>query len=145
MSALAALLARLSSRGNLVRLPLLAAAGSCLASSAGVLLLSTSTSIVWIVVITVIFGITMGTTVTANQTTLYTQVASEQTGTAAGLFRTFGYGGSIASSALVAIAFHREVSDANLHTIALAMIAVSALGLIVVLADRKVMSQVRAG
>jgi nicotinamidase-related amidase/MFS family permease len=145
MSGLSALLARPVSQRNLIRMPLLAAALSCLAASAGVLFLTTTTSIAWIVVITLVFGITLGTTVSANQTTLYTQVAAGQIGTASGLFRTFGYIGSIASSAIIAIGFHGGVSDAHLHGIALVMVVVSVLGVVVVVADRAVMSQVRAG
>jgi predicted MFS family arabinose efflux permease len=143
MSALSAVLARPISRRNLVRMPLLAAAVSCLAGSAAVLLLTTRTSIVWIVIITLVFGITLGTTPTGNQTTLYTQVTGGQIGTASGLFRTFGYIGSIASSAIIAIVFHTRVSDHGLHMIALIMVAVSAVGLVMVVADRKIMTQAR--
>jgi MFS family permease len=110
-----------------------------------VLALTTSTPIVWFVVVTMIFGITLGTSISANQTTLYTQVTAGQIGTASGLFRTFGYIGSIASSALISIVFHTSVTDHGLHVIALIMVVVSALGLVIVVADRKLMSQARAG
>jgi MFS family permease len=143
MSVVSAVLARPISQRNLVRLPLLAAAVSCLVASAAVLLLTTSTPIVWIVIVTLIFGITLGTTPTGNQTTLYTQVSASQIGTASGLFRTFGYIGSIASSAIIAIAFHTRVSDESLHVIALIMVAVSVLGLAMVVADRGIMTQAR--
>jgi predicted MFS family arabinose efflux permease len=144
MTAVSAVLARPISARNLVRAPLIAAAVSCLAGSAGVLVLATSTPIVWIVVITLLFGVTLGAAISANQTTLYSQVAAGQIGTASGLFRTFGYLGSIASSALISIVFHTRVDDHGLHTIALIMVLVSVLGLLVVLADRNVMTQDRA-
>ncbi|MGX1853046.1 MFS transporter [Streptomyces sp. NPDC055299] len=143
MSALSALLARPISKRNLVRMPLIVAAVSCLAASAGVLALTASTPIAWIVAITLVFGITLGTTISANQTTLYTQVGADQMGTAAGLFRTFGSLGSIASSALISIAFHTHVNDHRLHVIALIMVTVSVLGLAIVITDRKVMAQAR--
>jgi hypothetical protein len=57
-----------------------------------------------------------------NQIALYTQVESEQTGTASGLLRTstyIGYIGSIASSAVIAIGFHQDASVHGLHLIAL--------------------------
>ena len=57
-------------------------------------------------------------------------------GTASGLFRTFGYIGSIASSAIISIVFHTSVTDHGMHVIALIMVAVSALGLVIVVADR---------
>jgi MFS family permease len=143
MTALSAVIARPISQRNLVRGPLVVAAVSCLAGSAGVLALAASTPVVWVVGITLVFGITFGTTVSANQTALYTQVAAGQIGTASGLLRTFGYIGSIASSALISIAFHTGVSDGHLHTIAVIMVAVSALGLLVVLADRGLMARPR--
>jgi MFS family permease len=143
MTAVSAALARPISTRNLVRAPLITGAVSCLAGSAGVLVLVTSTPIVWIVVITLLFGITLGASISANQTTLYSQVAADQLGTASGLFRTFGYLGSIASSALISIVFHTHVDDHGLHTIGVIMVSVSLLGLIVVLADRNIMAQDR--
>lgn len=104
---------------------------------------ATSTPIVWIVVVTLLFGVTLGTTASANQTTLYTQVTTEQIGVASGLFRTFGYLGSIASSAVISIAFHTSITDHDLHTIAWMMVAVSAAALALVLADRSIMRQAR--
>jgi MFS family permease len=141
MGALSAVIAQPISQRNLVRLPLLAAAVACLAASAGVLVLTTSTPVIWIVLITLGFGVTLGAMVSANQTTLYHQVAPAQIGTASGLFKTFGSIGSIASSALISIAFHTSVSDAHLHGLALVMVTVSIAGLVIVVADRKIMAQ----
>ena len=87
------------------------------------LLLTSSTPSIWIVAITLIFGITMGTTVSGNQTALYTQVTAGRLGTASGLFRTFAYLGSIASSAMISIVFHTSVTDSGLHVIALILTA----------------------
>lgn len=143
MSGLAAVLARPVSARNLIRLPLLAAALCCLAASAGVLLLTTGTPLVWIVLITLGFGVTLGAMVSANQTTLYHQVPAEQIGTASGLFKTFGSIGSIASSAIIAIAFHTGVTDAHLHLLALVMVIVSVLGLLLVVCDRTIMAHPR--
>jgi MFS family permease len=144
MSALSALIARPVSRRNLVRAPLIVAAVSCLAASAGVLALTTATPLAWVVVITLVFGITLGTTISANQTVLYTQAGADQIGTASGLFRTFGFLGSIASSALLSIAYRTRVNDHSLHVTALTMVIASVLGLILVLTDRSVMTQARA-
>lgn len=144
MSALSALIARPVSRRNLVRAPLIVAAVSCLAASAGVLALTTATPLAWVVVITLAFGVTLGTTISANQTALYVQAGAAQIGTASGLFRTFGFLGSIASSALLSIAYRTRVDDHSLHVTALAMVIASALGLILVLTDRSVMTRARA-
>lgn len=86
----------------------------------------------------------MGTMVTGNQTALYTQVTAEQIGTASGLFRTFGYIGSIASSAIIGIAFHTKVTDNGMHTIAIIMIAVSAVALLITITDRRIQKQAQA-
>jgi hypothetical protein len=85
-----------------LRTPLVVAAVSCLAGSAGVLLLTRSTPIGVIIVVTLLFGITLGT--------------------ASGPFRTWGYIGSIASSAIIAITFRTSVSDHGLHVIGVIMI-----------------------
>lgn len=137
MSALSALVVGPISKRNLVRGPLIVAAGSSIVASIGVLFLTTSTPIIWILLITLIFGVTMGTMASGNQTALYMQVSADQIGTASGLFRTFGYIGSIASSALIGIVFHTKVSDTGMHRIAIMMIAVSVIALIMTIADRR--------
>jgi hypothetical protein len=64
-----ALIVRPVSQSNLVRAPLIAAEVTCLGQARpGMLALATSTPIAWIVVVTLIFGITLGTTSSANQT-----------------------------------------------------------------------------
>jgi predicted MFS family arabinose efflux permease len=131
------------SRRNLVRGPLIVAAGSALAASAGVLFLTAHSPIALIIAITVIFGITLGTGASGNQTALYLQASASQVGTASGLFRTFGYVGSIASSAIISMVFHANVSDHGLHTIAIVMIVASALALIITLADRQLRTPAR--
>lgn len=93
MSAVSAVIILPLSRRNLVRTPLIIAAVSCLAASAGTLALTTSIPIAWFVVITLVFGIT---------------------------------------------------TNHGLHVIGLIMVAASALGLVIVLADRSLMAQPRA-
>jgi sugar phosphate permease len=86
------------------------------------------------VVITLVFGLVTGFAAAGNQTALYAQAPATQLGTASGLLRTFGYVGSIASSAITGIVFHARVSDSGVHLIAWIMIGVSlALALISVL------------
>jgi sugar phosphate permease len=78
----------------------------------------------------------MGTAASGNQIALYTQAPADQIGTASGLLRTFGYVGSIASSAITGIVFHAGVSDHGLHIIGWIMVGVSAILVLVSLADR---------
>ncbi|MCS5717655.1 MFS transporter [Herbiconiux sp. CPCC 205763] len=124
------------SRRNLVRGPVIVAAIASLAGSVGVLFLTSSTSILWIVFITVIFGIVLGTASSGNQLALYTQAPPEQLGVASGLFRTFGYIGSIASSAITGIVFHTDATDSGVHTIGLIMIGVSLVAIAFTVFDR---------
>ena len=145
MSAAGAIIARPVAQRNLLRTPLLIAGVACLAGSAGVLLLTSSTPLAAIVLVTLLFGVTLGTGASANQTALYEQVDAAQIGTAAGLFRTFGYIGSIASSAIISIVFHAGVSDHGLHVIAVIMTAVSVVALVLTVADRRLMSLRKAG
>jgi MFS family permease len=144
MTALSALVVRPVSRRNLIRTPLVIAAVTALAGSLGVLALTTSTPIVWILMITLVFGLSLGCTISGNQTALYTEVDVGHIATASGLFRTFGYIGSIASAAIISVTFHAGVSDRHLHVIALLMVVVSALGIAIVLLDRGLMRQARA-
>jgi MFS family permease len=124
-------------RRNLVRVPLIAAAVSCAIGSLGLLLVSTTTSLIWIIVITLIFGVTLATFASGNQTALYRQALPEQIGTASGLLRTFAYVGSIGSSAIISVTFHKSVTDHGLHTVAAIMIGVSIVALLFTLADRR--------
>jgi MFS family permease/DNA-binding MarR family transcriptional regulator len=124
------------SRRNLVRGPIIAAAFTCLIASAGLLLLTGTVSIAVIVIITIIFGVAMGFGVSGNQTALYSQAPPEHLGTASGLSRTFGYVGSIASSAITGVVFHTSVTNSGVHLIAWIMIGVSVVLVALSVADR---------
>ncbi len=124
------------SRRNLIRGPVTAAALTCLIGSAGVLLLSASAWIGWVVVVTLVFGVVMGMAAAGNQTAVYGQVPAEQLGTASGLLRTSGYIGSIAASAITGIVFHASVSDHGVHLIAWIMVGVSVVLALMTVTDR---------
>jgi MFS family permease len=143
MSLVSGVIARPVSRRNLLRAPLVIAAACCLAGSAVVLAFSHDTPLALIIGATLLFGVATGAGTSANQTALYTVVPAGQIGTASGLFRTFGYLGSIASSAILSVTFHAGVTDHGLHVIAVIMVAVSALALLVTVADRKLMALAR--
>ena len=124
------------SRRNLVRGPVIAAAVACVIGSAGVLLLSADVWIGTIVLVTLVFGLVTGFSAAGNQTALYAQAPPEQLGTASGLLRTFGYVGSIASSAVTGIVFRTNVTDHGVHLIAWIMLGVSVVLLLVSVLDR---------
>jgi predicted MFS family arabinose efflux permease len=135
MSILSVLITRPVSQRNLVRGPLIAAAAASTLGSIGIMLLNTDAAIAWVIAITLVFGITLGTASSSNQLALYASVTAAQLGTASGLFRTFAYVGSIASSAMIGIVFHSGVSDGGLHVIGAIMTAVSVALLALTLAD----------
>ncbi|MFJ3216153.1 hypothetical protein ACIPLC_09560 [Kitasatospora sp. NPDC086801] len=100
------------------------------------LLFSASAWIGWVVVVTLVFGIVMGTTGAGNQTALYSQAPAELLGTASGLLRTSGYIGSIAASAITGIVFRTGVSDHGMHLIAWIMVGVSVALVLMTVTDR---------
>lgn len=143
MSLVSTIVAWFVSRSNMIRSTLIIAVIFCVVASASMFFLSTSSPIVFVVVITVLFGVMMGTMTIGNQTALYTLAPASEMGTASGLFRTFGYIGTIASSAIINLAFQKSVSDAGVHTIATTMIVVSVLILLLTVTDRWVMKSTK--
>ncbi|MCE0764153.1 MFS transporter [Pseudonocardia kujensis] len=136
MTLVSGIVIALISRRNLVRGPAIAAAVTALVGSAGVLLLDSSVWIGVVAILTFLFGASTGFGVAGYQTALYTNAPPEQLGVASGLLRTFGYVGSIASSAITGMVFHHQVSDHGIHLIAWIMIGIS-LGLtLLTLTDR---------
>jgi MFS family permease len=140
MGAVAAVVTRPVSSRNLVRGPLVVGVLCMLAASTGLLFLTSHSPVVLILAVTLIFGLTLGATNSANQTALYSQAPPDQVGTASGLFRTFVYFGSIGSSTLTGIVFKNHVTDGGLHTIALILMGVSVVVLLMTLADRQLRS-----
>jgi MFS family permease len=113
------------SKRNLVRGPVGAATVACLAGSAVALRLDSGAWLGLVVILAIVFGAAMGFASAGNQTALYTLAPAEQLGTAAGLLRTFGYIGSIASAAITGIVFRHGVTDHGMHEIAWIMVGVS--------------------
>jgi MFS family permease len=137
MGALSALVSRPLSRRNLVRGPLIAAGGSMLVASVGILFVTSHSPAVLVLAVMMIFGLTVGTTTVSNQTAVYIQAPADQIGTASGLFRTFGYLGSIASATVTGVVFKDDVTDHGLHTLAIVLVAAGAVVLAMTLLDRR--------
>ncbi|MCQ4043066.1 MFS transporter [Streptantibioticus rubrisoli] len=136
MSLLASLVAIPFSRRQLVRMPLLAAAGSALGGALVMVFFGHGTPVIVIATVTLLFGVTTGLGSVGNQTALYAQVSPDQIGTASGLLRTFTYLGAILSSSLVGLAFGRTANDAGLHILAIALAALASLLLLTTIASR---------
>ncbi|MGE5292339.1 MAG: hypothetical protein ACM3ML_35165 [Micromonosporaceae bacterium] len=126
----------LAARSRRIWPPLGAGAVALTAGSASLLLLH-GRSPVWILaVVSIVFGLQNGLSVVTNQAAMYAQAPAAQTGTAAGLLRTFMYLGAIASAGITGYAFGARATDAGLHHLAVILIIVSAVLLAATLADR---------
>ncbi|WP_392673596.1 MFS transporter [Streptomyces sp. LN785] len=141
MGAVSALLSRPLARRNLVRGPLITAALTMLLGSAGIMLLTSHSPAIAIVLVSLIFGVASAATTVGNQTALYVATPPDQIGTAAGLFRTFGYLGTIASSVIGSIVFHDGASDGGLHSLGLVLVAAGVVVLFLTVLDRRLMAR----
>ncbi|MFF1837765.1 MFS transporter [Streptomyces sp. NPDC058231] len=141
MGAVSALLSRPLARRNLVRGPLITAALTMLLGSAGIMLLTSHSPAIAIVLVSLIFGVASAATTVGNQTALYVATPPDQIGTAAGLFRTFGYLGTIASSVIGSIVFHDGASDGGLHSLGLVLVAAGVVVLLLTVLDRRLMAR----
>ena len=139
MSLVSTIIAWFVSRSNMIRATLVIAVIFAVIASVGVFFLTTASPLVLVIAITVCFGVTMGTMAIGNQTALYALVTTNQIGTASGLFRTSGYIGTIASSAIINLVFAKGVSDGGLHTLGTIMVVICVVVLLLTLTDRWVM------
>lgn len=108
MGAVSALLSHPLARRNLIRGPLVVSAVSMLIGSAGIMLLTSHSPAIAIVLVSLVFGVASATTTVGNQTALYLEAPPDRIGTASGLFRTFGYLGTITSAVIGGIVFRAE-------------------------------------
>ncbi|MFD4974239.1 MFS transporter [Streptomyces sp. NPDC058424] len=140
MGAVSALLSRPLASRNLVRGPLIASAVTMLIGSAGIMLLTSRSPAIAIMLVSLVFGVTSAASTIGNQTALYLTAPPDQIGTAAGLFRTFGYLGSIASAGICSIVFRDGASDHGLHILGIALVA-AGLAVLLLTVPRRLMSR----
>ncbi|MFF3874002.1 MFS transporter [Streptomyces sp. NPDC001978] len=139
MGAVSALLSRPLASRNLVRGPLIASAVTMLLGSIGIMLLTSSSPVIAIVLVSLVFGVATATTTVGNQTALYLAAPPDQIGTASGLFRTFGYLGTITSSVIGSIVFRDGADDQGLHSLGLVLVAAGIAVLLLTTLDRRLM------
>jgi MFS family permease len=124
LSPVAAILVR--RRG--VRTPLLVGSAGLVAGLLLVRTVDEHTPVAGIVAVGTVLGLPSAFNNLALQAAVYAAAPAGQTGVATGLFQTCRYLGAIMSTALLGLAFEREVSTAGLHRIA-SLMAVVAVGL----------------
>ncbi|HVV07844.1 MFS transporter [Amycolatopsis sp.] len=102
-----------------------------------VLLVLGGQSAVWLLALAgAIAGIAQGLVGLANQNALYAQADPARMGSSAGLLRTFSYVGALLASAANAAFYPHGATTGGLHGMAFLLLGVSALFLVVTLADR---------
>ncbi|WP_405974390.1 MFS transporter [Streptomyces sp. NBC_00988] len=141
MGAVSALLSRPLASRNLIRGPLVVSAVSMLIGSAGIMLLNSHSPAIAIVLVSLIFGVASATTTVGNQTALYLEAPPDQIGTASGLFRTFGYLGTITSAVIGGIVFRAGVTDHGLHVLGLVLVGAGLAVLLLTVLDRRLMGR----
>jgi MFS family permease len=137
MSVVSGLVVPPVSRRSLVRGPLIWAAAACLAAGVLTLFLSSAAWLFLSVLVTILVGFALGAA-SSNQLALYNQADPESLGTASGLMRSFGYLGSITSSAVTGIVFRQGVTDTGVVVIAVIMIVASIALMLVTALDRTI-------
>jgi predicted MFS family arabinose efflux permease len=120
-----------------MRGPLIASGLALLAGSVGLVALTSRNPTPLLLFVTLMFGVANATTTVGNQTALYLQAPREHIGAAAGLFRTFGYLGSIISAFITGMVFKHKVSDAGMHTLGQLLAAVGLVVLAMSVFDRQ--------
>ncbi|OSY40788.1 MULTISPECIES: MFS transporter [Pseudonocardia] len=136
MSAAGALVSGPVARRGLVKVPLVVSAVLGVGMAVALLLLSGSTPIVVVVAVTTVVGVAVGLATVGNQAAVFAQADREDTGVAAGLMRTSGYVGAIASGSIIAVAFREGSSDTGLHIIAEVLIPVMVVVLLLTVFER---------
>lgn len=78
-----------------------------------------TTSLIWLMMVIAVLGISNGFNNIAMQTALFEVVKPEETGSASGLFQTSRYMGAILSSSLLGIVFNTHMDLKHFHTVAI--------------------------
>lgn len=101
------------------KLPLIIGASLLFVGTAMVLTYKETSSLIWLLIIMSIIGMSSGFNNISMQTALYEHTRKEETGTASGLFQTSRYLGAILSSSLLGIVFNRYLDLKHLHFVAI--------------------------
>jgi MFS family permease len=137
-SAVSILLARVISGRGWIRWPLTATGITMVLTAAVMLILHQNSSILLMIGMTLLFGLTNGLASFANQATLYVQAPAAEIAVASGLYRTFSYVGAIFSSSLIGITFGKAATDAGLHELAWVLVGIGAIVTLLVVLDRRI-------
>jgi predicted MFS family arabinose efflux permease len=136
MSLIAIGVAALTGRNPQIRAKLMVGQALQVVACALLLVLHADSSIALVLLVTVVLGPPSGLNNLAVQNAVYHQADPARIAASAGLLRSFFYLGAIASSAANGVFFGATADTRGLHHLGLFVLAVSALGLAVTVADR---------
>lgn len=115
------------------KLPLIMGAVFLFAGTALLLTYREASSLLWLIVIMAVLGMSSGFNNISMQTALYEHVTPEETGSASGLFQTSRYIGSILSSSVLGLVFNRNLDVQHLHIVAVVNLVFSLVVIILAL------------
>ncbi len=138
MNVVGAIASAIIGRRTWVRIPLLIVGLTILVG--GVLLIFVTSSVpLWLLImLSLVFGITMGLGTVGNQSALYVQSPEDEIAVTSGLLRTASYIGAIFSSSLIGLAFGARATDHGLHIIAIAFAVMGVVLILLTLFDRRI-------
>jgi predicted MFS family arabinose efflux permease len=138
LSVLSIVVARFVSGRGWVRWPLILSGIALLAAAGVILLIDHRSSILVLIGMSLLVGLTNGLGGFANQATLYIQSPAEEIAVGAGLLRTSTNLAAIFSSSIIGIAFGAVATDGGLHTIAWVLGGVGAVLVLLTTLDRRI-------
>lgn len=97
-----------------------------------------SSSLVYLVVIAILFGIPQGILSLANQNAVYFQASKKQIGASAGLLRTFMYMGALLASAANGLFLKSDKITNGLHHLTIFCLVIGFILIIITLLDRSI-------
>ncbi len=137
-SAISIVLARVVSGRGWIRGPLTITGVTIVLTAVVLLILNQNSSILLMIGMTLLFGMTNGLASFANQATLYVQAPAAEIAVASGLYRTFSYIGAIFSSSLIGITFGKAATDGGLHALAWVLVGIGVVVVLLVVLDRRI-------
>ncbi|SET96085.1 drug resistance transporter, EmrB/QacA subfamily [Salinibacillus kushneri] len=99
--------------------PMIIGALLLLAGTGMLLTYNQNSSLLWLMVIMAVLGMSNGFNNISAQTALFENVSREETGSASGLFQTSRYLGAILSGSLLGVTFNQYVDTEHLHLVAI--------------------------
>jgi MFS family permease len=138
MTGIGATVSAIIARRNWVRGPLIATGASIVAGGAVLVFIGSQSSLVLLIGISLIFGVSTGLGTVGNQAALYEQTPRDEIAVASGLLRTSSYVGAIFSSSVTTLAFGESATDGGLHTVAYVFAAMGIVATVAAVLDRAV-------